>query len=400
MYINRTIQDFLSKSQFPVLLLTGPRQVGKTTLLKHLAGKSRSYVTLDDPSILKLAKEEPKLFFDTFQPPILIDEIQYATDLFPFIKMQVDNEPKAGQFWMTGSQQFHLMKGVSESLAGRIGILNLLGLSLQERRGAIQHPFLPTLQSLQNTLASSISLKELYTVIWGGSFPSIVLKDLNWNTFYSSYVKTYLQRDVRDLAKVGNEISFLKFLTATAARTGQLLNISDLARDANISINTAKAWLSILEASGIIYFLEPYFSNITKRLVKAPKLYFLDTGLCCYLTSWLNSEALEAGAMSGAILETFVVTEIIKSYWHNGLRAPIYFIRDKDKKEIDLVIIQNQVLYPLEIKKTAAPSKYDVKNFSIIAKFGMNVGEGGIICLIDKLLPIKDKIYSIPISYI
>lgn len=400
MYISRTLQNFLNRSEFPVLLLTGPRQVGKTTLLKHLAGQNRSYVTLDDPAVLKLAKEEPRLFFETFKPPILIDEIQYAPNLFTFIKMQVDNGIQAGQFWLTGSQQFHLMKGVSESLAGRIGILNLLGLSLQERKGfgQSQQPFLPT--SLPSHAKFDIDLKELYSLIWQGSFPAMALKKLDWNIFYSSYVQTYLQRDVRDLARVGDELSFLKFLTACAARSGQLLNIADLARDASISANTAKAWLSILEASGIIYLLQPYFNNATKRLVKAPKLYFLDTGLCCYLTNWLNPDALEAGAMSGAILETFVVTEIIKSYLHNGLRAPIYFMRDKDKKEIDLVIMQNQVLYPLEIKKTAAPSKHDVRHFSMLDKFSMDVGPGGVVCLIDKLLPIQENVYSIPIAYI
>ncbi|MBU6475866.1 MAG: AAA family ATPase, partial [Alphaproteobacteria bacterium] len=262
MYIERTLEGFLKKAagQFPVTLVTGPRQVGKTTILQHLSKDERTYVTLDDPTLATLAREEPSLFLQRFKPPVLIDEIQYAPELLPHIKMAVDKERKNGMFWLTGSQQFQLMQGVTESLAGRVGIVNLLGLSLKE----LQHhagkavPFLPTEKQLQDRLkiSSSLSLQDIYRVIWRGSYPALALNDkADRDLFYRSYIQTYLQRDIRDLANVGDEGTFLKFLRATAARTGQLLNMSDMARDADVSVTTAKRWLSILEASGIIYLL-------------------------------------------------------------------------------------------------------------------------------------------------
>jgi len=403
MYIQRTLENFLktASGQFPVTLVTGPRQVGKTTILQHLSKDERTYVTLDDPMLAALAREEPALFLQRFAPPMLIDEIQYAPELLPHIKMAVDKARKNGLFWLTGSQQFRLMQGVTESLAGRVGIVNLLGLSLKELQGHAEKasPFLPTAKNLQNRLkiSSALSLQDVYQIIWRGSYPAIALDaKTDRDLFYSSYIQTYLQRDVRDLANVGDESTFLKFLRAAAARTGQLLNMSDMARDAAISVPTAKRWLSILETSGIIYLLEPYHSNATKRLVKAPKLYFLDTGLCAYLTEWSSPETLEAGAMSGAILETFMFTEILKSYWHNGKRAPLYYYRDKDKKEIDLLIVQDGAIYPLEFKKTAAPDKAMVRNFSLLEPLKMPVKEGGIVCLTETLLPITKDINAIP----
>ncbi len=405
MYIERTLEGFLKKAagQFPVTLVTGPRQVGKTTILQHLSKDERTYVTLDDPTLATLAREEPSLFLQRFKPPVLIDEIQYAPELLPHIKMAVDKERKNGMFWLTGSQQFQLMQGVTESLAGRVGIVNLLGLSLKELQ---QHagqavPFLPTEKQLQDRLkiSPSLSLQDIYHVIWRGSYPAIALNDkADRDLFYRSYIQTYLQRDIRDLANVGDEGTFLKFLRAAAARTGQLLNMSDMARDADVSVTTAKRWLSILEASGIIYLLEPYHSNVTKRLVKAPKLYFLDTGLCAYLTEWSSPETLEAGAMSGAVLETFIFTEILKSYWHNGKRAPLYYYRDKDKKEIDLLIVQDETLYPLEFKKSAAPDKNMARNFGLLDQLKKPVKESGIICLTETLLPIAENISAIPVG--
>jgi len=401
MHIARTLEKSLKEinKQFPVLLITGARQVGKTSILKHLSKDNRKYVTLDDPTLAQLAKDEPKLFLERFKPPVLIDEIQYAPNLFPYIKMHVDEYQEKGAFWLTGSQRFHLMKGVSESLAGRVGIMNLLGLSQAEinNNAYESSPFIPT--DIKENKA--ISLPNLYKKIWKGSYPAIVInKELDRDVFYSSYLQTYLQRDVRDLANVGNEMSFLKFLQATAARTGQLLNLSDLAKDVSISQPTAKNWLSILEASGIIYLLKPYYNNITKRVVKTPKLYFLDTGLCSYLTNWTSSETLEVGAMSGAILETYVISEIIKSYWHNGKQESLYFYRDKDKKEIDLIIKQGDTLYPIEIKKTASPNKNMIKNFSLLEKLGMNISKGAIICLIDKHIPISVDVDAVPVSFI
>jgi predicted AAA+ superfamily ATPase len=406
-YTERTLEKFLKNSakNFPVILITGPRQVGKTTFLKHLGGKKRKYVTLDDPGKALLAKQEPKMFLEKFKPPVLIDEIQYAPELLPFIKMYVDTHKTSGLFWLTGSQQFHIMSGVTESLAGRVGILNLSGLSLFEQQGLAKYdePFLPTKDTIskREKHAKPFFLKEIYTKIWKGSFPAIILKkNTDWELFYSSYIQTYLQRDIKSLANVGNETAFLKFLRSAAARTGQLLNLADMSRDAEISPNTAKNWLSILQASGIIYLLEPYYNNLTKRMTKTPKLYFMDTGLACYLTDWLSPDTLESGAMSGAILETFIVVEIIKSYWHNGKQAKIFYYRDKDKKEIDLLIIQNQTIYPIEIKKTGSPNKDSIRHFSLLEKFQLKIGEGAVICFTDTVMPITKDVNAVPVGLI
>ena len=403
-YAQRTLETFIRQAgrQFPVLLVTGPRQVGKTTLLRHLADSGRTYVTLDDPTLAVIAREEPALFLERFRPPVLVGEIQYAPELLPHIKMYVDQKRQPNLFWLTGSQPFHLMRGVSESLAGRVGIVNLLGLSLSEIQGtAAEHtPFLPRPETLESRIANrpALDLGALYTAIWRGSFPAIALnRDMDRDLFYSSYVQTYLQRDVRDLANVGNETSFVKFLRAAAARTGQLLNLSDLARDANISPNTAKSWLSILETSGIVYLLEPYHTNLTKRLVKAPKLYFLDTGLCAFLTEWSTSETLEAGAMSGAILETWVISEILKSWRNSGKRPALYFYRDRDKKEIDLLIDQDDTLYPLEIKKTASPRQDSVRHFGVLNRLNRTIGSGGLLCMVKTALPINSDVSAIPV---
>lgn len=407
MYVQRTLESFLraASQQWPILLVTGARQVGKTTLLRHIAQNERAYVTLDDPLVASLAREDPALFLQRFPAPALIDEIQYAPQLLPYLKMEVDRERRAGAFWLTGSQQFQLMQGISESLAGRVGVVRLLGLSRAERMGQAEDatPFLPTPEWLESRLpsAASLSLKQLYQLIWRGSFPALALdENMDWELFYSSYVQTYLQRDVRDLARVGDEMAFLRFLRAAAARTGQLLNMSELARDADIAPNTAKNWISILQASGIVYLLEPYHTNVTKRLVKVPKLYFLDTGLCAWLTEWTSPETLEAGAMSGPILETWILTEILKSYWHNGRNAPFYFYRDKDKREIDLLIVQDGIIYPLEFKKSASPGKGDLRNFGALDKLDLLPGPGAVICLVNQLLPLSPSAQAIPVSMI
>jgi predicted AAA+ superfamily ATPase len=319
--------------------------------------------------------------------------------------MAIDKSGGRGRYWLTGSQPFHLMKGVSESLAGRIGVVQLMGISQQESlaKKKFSDPFLPLPEMLKKRLKDekSFSLPELYMKIWRGSFPAVVLNErLDRDLFYASYVQTYLQRDIRDLAKVGDEMAFFRFLRASAARTGQLLNLAELARDADVSPNTAKNWLSILLASGIVYLLEPYHHNVSKRLVKRPKLYFLDTGLCSYLTEWLTPMTLEAGAMSGVILETWIFSEILKGYWHNGRRAPFYYYRDKDQKEIDLIIFQDGVIYPLEFKKTSMPAQNDVRHFKTLARLKTPVGPGGVICLAPAFLPLNDSISIIPVSVI
>lgn len=407
MYYTRTLEKYFIEAsrQFPVTLVTGARQVGKTTFLQHLAGDDRTYVTLDDPLVLNLAKNDPALFMQRFPAPLLIDEIQYAPELLPYIKMEADKRREAGLYWLTGSQQFHLMKGVSESLAGRVGIVQLLGFSRRELtgRGETSAPFLPSPKEIDHRLNASgiVSLKELYKIIWQGSFPAIAISENHDRSlFYSSYVQTYLQRDVRDLARVGDEMAFLRFLRAAAARTGQLLNLADMARDVDIAYNTAKNWLSILQASGLVYLLEPYFTNVTKRLVKTPKLYFLDTGLCTWLTEWSSPETLEAGAFSGAILETWIFVEILKSWLHSGQTPPFYFYRDKDGKEIDLLIIRDNIIYPLEFKKTSSPDKNAVQHFSTLEKLNMKIGHGGVICLVAHSLPITATASSIPVSAI
>jgi hypothetical protein len=317
--------------------------------------------------------------------------------------MEVDRDRRAGAFWLTGSQQFHLMRGVSESLAGRVAVVNLLGVSRRELmgRGGDDPPFLPTASAIAERQRSGgqLPLHELYRLIWRGSFPAIALNaEMDRDLFFGSYLQTYLQRDVRDLARVGDEMAFLRFLRIAAARTGQLLNLAQFARDADIAVNTAKNWLSIMQASGIVYLLEPYHSNLSKRLIKTPKLYLLDTGLAAYLTEWSNPETLEAGAMSGAILETWMLSELLKSYWHQGRRAPFFYYRDRDGKEIDLLIVQDEMIYPLEFKRTASPSPADIRHFRALEKLKAQVGPGGVVCLAEQSLPLSESTMSIPVG--
>lgn len=406
-YLHRTLETaFLKASEhFPVLLLTGSRQVGKTTFLQFLSAGNRRYVTLDDPMARGLALDDPDLFLQRFPPPVLIDEIQYAPELLRAIKIQVDRDRSPGRFWLTGSQLFQLMKGVSESLAGRVGIVSLLGFSQAERRGAPHlGPFLPVPERLaERQHLPRLSLQDLYQEIWLGGFPAMrdPLHPPPRDLFFSSYVQTYLQRDVRDLARVGDERAFFRFLQACAARTGQLLNLSDLCRDAEISHPTAKHWLSVLQTSGIIHLLEPFHSHFLKRIVKTPKLYMLDTGLAAYLTGWSSPTSLETGAMNGAFLETWVVTEILKSWRYAGLEAPLFFYRDRDKKKIDLLILQDQTLHPVEIKKSAQPGRDAAGSFQTLdalAASGFRRGHGAVVCLADMLLPLTRDVDAVPVG--
>ena len=397
--IESTIKD-ITKS-FKVVLVTGARQVGKSTVLKK-CDENRGYVTLDDLDNRELAINDPKLFLQRYAPPIIIDEIQYAPNLLSYIKIAVDNSQEKGDYWLTGSQQFSMMKNVSETLAGRIGILNLSGFSLRELDdNKIADVFLPTNDYIKNARqkAKNYTLNELYEIIWRGSYPEInVNKTIPWNIFYNSYLQTYIERDIRNLESIANEMQFLKFIRVIASRTGQILNYSDIASEVGISQPTAKSWLSVLISSNIVYLLQPYYNNLNKRLVKTPKLYFMDTGLCSYLTGWTSSDTLERGAMSGNMFETFVVTEIIKSYRNNGIEPNIYYYRDKDKKEIDIIIEDNGLLYPIEIKKTASPDKNMIKNFSVLPE--NKISRGAIICMADTDLPLKENINVIPVGYI
>lgn len=390
---------------FPVLLLTGPRQVGKTTLLAECGRGERNYVTLDDLDQRQLARTDPALFFQAHKTPLFIDEVQYAPELFSTIKMIVDREKSAGQFWLTGSQKFHLMRGITESLAGRAAILDLLGFSEKEKEGLAteQTPFIPTPEWVENAAGKAINftVDELYRRIWQGSFPMLCGNpEISRDIFYNSYLQTYIERDVRDILKVGNELRFYNFIRAAAARTGQLLNYADLARDVDIDQKTAKSWLSTLEVSGLVKVLEPYHGNITKRLIKTPKLYFLDTGLAAFLTGWDTPASLEAGALNGAFLETHVFIELLKSYWHNGKYPNLYFYRDADQKEIDFVFEQNMTLYPVEVKKTATPSASGVRAFDCLHKLKKNIGPGAVVCLRQGHIPLSKNVMAVNIGYL
>lgn len=398
-YLPRTLAEDILRvsSSFKVILINGARQIGKTTLLKHSAEAERKYVTLDNPADLLFAKTDPKGFLDTYAPPIIIDEIQYAPELFPYIKMLADNSDKNGLVWLTGSQQYNMMQGVTESLAGRVAILDMYGFSIYETEGkaAEQTPFLPS--NSPNNKLEKRNMAETFKTIWQGSFPAVIhLNEKDRRNFYDSYIRTYIERDVRQIINIGNETAFITFLKVIAARTAQELNLVDIARNVGISPTTAKNWLSVLMTSGIVYLLQPYFKNITKRLTKTPKLYFLDTGLASHLAGWTTPEALLTGISAGAFFETFVIVEILKSYCHNGESPQIYFFRDEKGKEIDLLIYKDGKYYPIEIKKHATPSVQDIASFKIFSKLE-ETAAGCEICLTSDIQPLAPHISAISI---
>jgi predicted AAA+ superfamily ATPase len=401
MYYERTLHQVIRKAtnSFPVVLLTGPRQVGKTTLFEKCAENERTMVSLDDIVIRNLAKNEPDLFLQQYKPPVLIDEVQYAPELFPYIKMIVDKEKKEGLFWLTGSQPFQLMKNVTESLAGRVAVLEMQGLTQAEKFKRETQPFLP--DTITADKREMMDINQLYTLIFTGSFPKLVARtEVDRELFFSSYLKTYIERDIRLLKNIEDEHIFLQFIRLVAARTAQLLNFKDISNSLDITEKTVKAWISLLETSGLIYLLKPYYKNLSNRQLKTPKLYFLDTGLCAYLCSWKSVETLQTGAMSGAIFETYVVSEILKSYWNAGKDPNIYFYRDKEKNEIDLLIEQDGSLYPVEIKKTAKPSLTDIRHFSKIENNGLKRGNGSLICMYNNILPLTKEADAVPVAYL
>ncbi len=413
MYIKRNIENTIKKisSEFPVIILTGSRQVGKSTMLQIIKENEMNYVTLDDLDTRNLALNDPKYFLEQYSYPLLIDEIQYAPNLLPYIKIKVDEERiknlknnvhNKSLFWLTGSQQFKVMKEVSESLAGRIGVLNLYSLSLSEILNNESSVFHPAIESLKKkNINSKIDTKQIFEIIYNGGMPSIVTKTIERNNYFSSYINTYIERDVKQLLNVGKTMEFYNFMQYIAVRTAQELNYATIAKKIGVDSKTIKNWISILESSGIIYLLQPYYSNLSNRIIKSPKLYFMDTGLCSYLAKYPNAETLEVGALGGAIFETFVVSEIIKNLTSYGVdpKMHLYYYRDKDQKEIDLIYSEADTLYPIEIKKGISPNNPD-KHFEVLKKYSKNVSVGLVICMSNKLQPINKNCWLVPVEYI
>ena len=402
-YIRRSLEKIVLQvtKEYPVVLLSGPRQVGKTTMLKKLMeGTERNYVSLDDLQERELARTDPELFLQLHKPPILIDEVQYAPELFPYIKIIVDKEQKKGDFWLTGSQVFSLMRGVQESLAGRVALLSLSSLSQAEAYGGEEEMFTLNTESLLSRKKGRklADAEEIFKRIFKGSMPAIVSEDISSpGIFYNSYLSTYIERDVKSLSDAIDSLKFLRFITALAARCSQMLNVSELARDAELNQKQVKDWLGILETLGIIFYLYPYSNNLLKRLVRTPKVYFYDTGLVAYLTKWSSPETLASGAMSGAILENYVVSEIRKTYLNQGKEAFMYYYRDKDAKEIDLVLEQDGELHPIEIKKSANPASEILRVFSVLDKPSLKRGNGAVICLKTDLSAFNKENYIVPV---
>lgn len=407
MYIQRALESTVLKAsqQYPVILVCGQPQVGKSTMMNHIKEPVRRYVSFDDRAARRLAETDPVLFFETYGYPILIDEFQKVPSILETIKDIVDRlgyegKENNGLFWLTGSQKFKMMKGVAESLAGRVAVFEMSSLSMQELEGNIHGCFVPKVEALKKAKFPSLNVSEVYQRIFRGGMPRLVTTDIDRDRYYADYVNTYLERDVKDLAQVGKLNEFYDFLVYMAARTGQELKYEDIAKRIGISAPTAKAWVGILERSGIIFLLHPYHSNITNRLVKIPKVYFMDTGLAAYLCRWPNAETLQNGNMDGAFLETFVVSEIVKSYYNAGKSThDLYYYRDIDQKEIDLVILGPNSIYPLEVKKSSDPNNAD-KNFNVLSKFGLEVRPGIVLCLSDEVKPLNRSCYLVPVTSI
>ena len=406
--LDRTISDTLLNisAAWPVLLLTGPRQVGKSSVLNMIKEKKRTYVSLDDITARALAINDPMAFLQKYQPPVIIDEIQYAPNLFTHIKIWVDEHRyrganPAGAFWLTGSQKFSLMKGIQESLAGRIAIIDMLGFSYKEISGIPKKskPFWPDKINIKKKTEKR-TIMEVYQDIWNGSFPELLANPaIGRDRFFNSYMQTYIERDVKDYQGTVNELKFYNFIRASAVRSGNLLNYENLAQDCDIDRRTSQKWLSTLQASGLVYLLPAYSSNLTKRIIKTPKVYFLDSGLACFLANIDTPQALEASYLNGAMLETYAFCEILKSFWHNGFHTRnLFYYRDKNKKEIDFILEKNMTLYPIEVKKTASPDSSDYANFNILENNKIFSGKGAVICLREDIMPIPNKnIVLIPV---
>lgn len=400
-YINRSLASVVQQASrsFKCVLLSGPRQVGKTTLLRRVAEPNRREVTLDDPAARALARRDPELFLATYPPPVLIDEVQYAPELFPFIKMRVDKTDETGLYWLTGSQPFRLMKNVSESLAGRVAILNLQGLSEAEREGRDVRPFIPEFKEAENACDSRLKLAEK---IFRGSFPQLTaVPETDVGLYLSSYVATYLSRDIRDLVKASHEHEFMTFLSCLAARSGQLLNANNIAQDVGVSAPTIRSWISILESSGVIYLLHPYHNNLTKRAIATPKVFFTDTGLAAYLCGYRSAEELERAQIFGHLFENWAIMEVLKSWWHTGRDCEAWFYRDKEGHEIDLLLKDAMRLYPIEIKVSANPDIQEIEtNIKALSSTGTKLEPGAVLCLATSNLPLGKELFRIGVGTI
>ncbi len=403
-YINRELErKFLRMSAFfKAVLVTGARQVGKTTMLRHLAGKqNRTYVTMDNTMARMLAKSDPVLFFQTYKPPIIIDEIQKAPELFEQIKIMCDESEERGRFWLTGSQQYKTLRSIRESLAGRIGILELFSLSKRETEGLLfpnELDFsLPCLLKRQEAAERKTDIIDVFDHIWRGGMPDVLTANPEQRQeYFNSYIETYLMRDVSEEGGITDTVRFRKFLNACAALAGEQVNYKALAEAAEISQPTAKQWLGLLEGMGIIYLLQPYANNELKRLAKTPKLYFCDTGLCAFLSMWLTRDTLMNGAASGHYFENYVVAELVRNYAYAPAKANLTYYRDSNAKEIDVFVEENGVIHPLEIKKSACPDRREVKKYELLDKAGLERGSGGVICMCEEVTPIDSKNCFIP----
>lgn len=417
-YIKRAIEPILQRSgrTFKSVLVTGPRQVGKSTILKETF-KGIPQITFDDKLLLRNAVTDPALFLRDNPPPAIFDEVQYAPPLFPEIKRVCDGTKEYGRYFMTGSQQYELMENVTESLSGRVAIHELQGLSMREiNRTEFNKHFIPTDEYLEERKRSVVRYDDIWKHIHRGSNPELQDPELDWNTYWSSYVRTYLERDVRKIINIKDEMAFTVFMTAMAARTGQLLNYSAVASEVGKTVATIKDWTSVLQASGLVFLLQPYSSSALTRAIKTPKLYFRDTGLVCHLTRWLTPETVRVSAMNGNIFETFVVSEILKSFSNAGMdyRFSVFYYRGRDKKqiqvdgvkeerekEIDLIIHENGTLYPIEIKMSANPDASMASTFDVLDLDSTKKrGKGTIICLYDKLTHLKNDLLAVPVEYI
>ncbi len=406
MYIKRHIENVVDavKNTYPVTLVTGPRQVGKSTLLQNLYPDT-NYETLDDPLLLQAISSDPVGYLKLQGTPFIIDEVQRLPELFLSLKYIVDTNKANGMYFLSGSQKFELMKNVSESLSGRISVIEMLGLSSREIYGdSFSMSFMPTLDYLSARKPKIPSDgKELWRRIHRGSMPRLYDDpSVDWERYYSDYVNTYIERDIQRLEQVGNGLTFLQFMVSLASRTGELLNMDSIAKDVGITAPTVKKWISILQKSNVIYLLQPFSLNVSKRIVKTPKVYFTDTGLVAYLCKWLTPETLMNGAMAGNIFETFVISEIIKSYYNVGKEANLYYYRDTNGSEVDLLLYQDGTLYPVEIKKIASPNIKDIKHFKTLetAYPSIKIGQGGVICSYEKVLPLGENNRIIPVNFI